>query len=384
MRHEPALLALALTLAATPAVARAPAATAMGTVHEGQAQGVQARGLHRLPDMPQARAAHSATLLHDGRVLLAGGCHATGCEEGISGDALLFDPESRTFSKTGHLVQPRAGHRAIRLRNGAVLLIGGWTPRGASKLVEMYDPANGRFSRQGELLQARDGFSATALDDGTILVTGGYTGDMQRLASAEIYDPRSGRSRATGSLSTPRMAHTATRLADGRVLVAGGSSARGHVLASLELFDPATGRFQDAGHLHQARHKHAAVRLGDAVLIIGGAGVTESAEQFRDSERWRPGMPGTVPGPVMRDGRYKIVDAVVRLRDGSVLVAGSGVTPELLDRDGKHFTPIPGALDEELAFTTATALRDGQVLIAGGYAPGIHPSRSAWLYQPKD
>lgn len=372
MKRWLALPALALALVVATAAAREPDPPASHV------------GLQRLQDMPQPRAAHSATLLRDGHVLLAGGCHANGCEEGISGDALVFDPKSKSFAKTGALVQPRVGHRAIRLRNGAVLLVGGWTAGGASKLVELYDPATGRFSRQGELLQPRDGFSATALDDGDILIAGGYTGDMQRLSTAELYDPRTGRSRATGVLSTPRMAHTATLLADGRVLVAGGSSARGHLLDSLELFDPATGRFQDAGHLRKARHKHAAVRIGNAVLVIGGAGVNESAEQFRDSELWRPGATRTLPGPMMQDGRYKIVDAVARLRDGSVLVAGSGRTPELLDAGASDFKPINGALDGELAFSTATALRDGRVLIAGGYDPGIHPSRSAWLYQPKD
>lgn len=372
MKRWFALSTVVLALVSTTAFALRPTATTSS--HE----------LQRLQDMPQPRAAHSATLLRDGRVLLAGGCHANGCEEGISGDALLFDPKSKTFTEGGTLVQPRVGHRAIRLRNGAVLLIGGWTPDGASKLVEMYDPASGMFSRHGELLQARDGFSATPLHDGNILIVGGYTGDMQRLSGAEIYDPRTGKSRAAGNMSTPRMAHTATLLPDGRVLIAGGSRARGQLLDSLELFDPVTGRFQDGGHLRKARHKHAAIRLGNDVLIIGGAGVTEFAEQFRDSELWRPGASRTMQGPVMQDGRYKILDSVVRLRDGSVLVTGSGKTPELLDSDAKHFKPIAGDLGSELAFSTATALRDGQVLISGGYAPGIHPSRNAWLYQPKD
>ena len=372
MRHWLAFLMLALALVATTVTAREPKAT------------TPANGLQRLHDMPQARAAHSATLLRDGRVLLAGGCHATGCEEGISVDALLFDPKSRTFSKAGNLVQPRVGHRAIRLRNGAVLLIGGWTPDGASKLVEMYDPASGHFSRQGELLQARDGFSATALLDGNILIAGGYTGDMQRLSSAEIYDPRTGQSRAIAAMATPRMAHTATLLPDGRVLVAGGSSARGQLLDALELFDPASGRFQDSGHLRKARHKHAAIRIGGNVLIMGGAGVHEFSEQFRDSELWRPDAMRTSPGPTMQDGRYKFLDSVVRLGDGDILVAGSGQAPELLDSTGQHFKPTAGILANDLSFSTATSLRDGRVLIAGGYAPGIHPSRGAWLYQPTD
>lgn len=366
---------------ALPGIALLVLASATGI---GAVTARSATSIHQLEDMPQPRAAHTATLLHDGRVLLAGGCHATGCDEGILDNALLFDPKSQSFSDAGKLSGPRASHRAIRLRNGAVLLIGGWTPDGASDLVEMYDPATGGFSRQGRLLHARDGFSATALRDGNILIVGGYSGAMQRLSSAELYDPRTATSHDLGKLSTPRMAHTATLLADGRVLIAGGSSARGQLLDSIELFEPATGRFTDAGHLRKARHKHAAVGIGNDVLILGGAGVNEYSQQFRDSERWRPGNSRTLPGPSMDDGRYKFVDAVVRLDDGSALVAGSGPTPERLDAAGRHFETIAGMLGSELSFSTATLLRDGRVLIAGGYAPGIHPSRDAWLYQPAD
>ncbi|MEO6154811.1 MAG: kelch repeat-containing protein [Thermomonas sp.] len=332
--------------------------------------------------MPQPRAAHSASLLRDGRVLLAGGCHTNGCEEGISGDALLFDPRMKTFTSTGSLVQPRVGHRALRLRNDQVVLIGGWTADDASDVVEAYDPTSGRFVRQGKLLHARDGFSATPLADGNILVAGGYSGAMRRLASVEVYDPRTGKSHDAGAMSTPRMSHTATLLADGRVLIAGGSSARGILLDSIELFDPATGRFMPAGHLQKARHKHAALRVGNDVLLIGGAGVDEASQQYRDSERWSARDASTRPGPAMQDGRYKFLDAVVRLRDGRFLVAGSGRIPELLDSRAARFTSGDGSLGTDLSFTTATPLLDGSVLIAGGYGPDIHPSRSAWLYQP--
>lgn len=345
---------------------------------------VAADAVQRVANLPRPRAAHSATLLRDGRVLLAGGCHAQGCEEGISGDALLFDPGSKTFKRTGALVQPRVGHRAIRLRGGAVLLLGGWTANGATALVERYDPATGTFSRHGRLLQARDGFSATPLADGNILVAGGYSGAMQRLSSAEVYDPRTGKSKAVGDLATPRMSHTATRLADGRVLIAGGSSARGELLDRLELFDPATGRFETAGRLRKARHKHAAIRIGADVLIVGGAGVDESVQQFNDSERWHPGVARTTTGPTMASGRYKFLDAVVRLRDGRVLVAGGGREPELLDASAKRFARTTGSFDGALYFSTATPLRDGNILIAGGYTPGIQPSRRAWLFQPAD
>ncbi len=332
--------------------------------------------------MPSPRATHSATLLADGRVLIAGGCNADGCEEGISGDALLFDPASATFAATGNLLQPRVGHRAITLADGSVLLFGGWTANGATASVERYVPASGRFESAGELQQARDGFSATLLNDGSVLVAGGYKEGVRRLASAERFDPNTGRSEPVGALATPRMAHTATLLADGRVLVAGGSRDSSTVLASLELFDPATARFEPAGTLARARHKHAAVRVGDRVLLLGGASIPEHTGHFRDSEWWQAGA--LTPGPAMSEGRYKFLDATFTWPDGTVIVAGSGRNVEVLSAGANQFQRIDAPLEDKLAFTTATPLVDGRVLIAGGYDPQIRPSASTWLLTRMD
>lgn len=357
---------VAASAQSAPAAARAP--------DGANAQGVR---IVRAADMPSPRAAHSATRLPDGRVLIAGGCAADGCEEGLSGDAVVFDPAASSFAPAGTLVQARAGHRAVALADGSVLLIGGWTREGVTASVERYVPGSGRFQAAGELRQARDGFSATLLADGSVLVAGGYGDGMRRLASAERFDPRSGRSTPVGALATPRMSHTATLLPDGRVLVAGGSSDTRTVLASLEVFDPATSQFTPAGTLARARHKHAAVMLGDRVLLFGGASIPEEAGHFRDSEWWRDGT--VSPGPQMAEGRYKFLDAVLAWPDGSVLVAGSGTVAEVLDADAQRFGHIPEAVGAKLAFSTATALADGRVLVAGGYDPQIRPSAHAWL-----
>ena len=327
--------------------------------------------------MPSPRAAHSATLLADGHVLLAGGCAQDGCEEGIAGDAILFDPATGMFSPAGNLLQPRVGHRAIALADGSVLLFGGFTREGVTGAVERYVPETGRFEKHGRMLEPRDGFSATLLSDGSILLAGGYADGMRRLATAERYDPATGTSRNAGTMSVERMSHTATKLPDGRVLIAGGSRSGREVLASLEVFDPATDTFSPAGTLARARHKHAGVVIGDRVLIIGGASIPESDGHFNDSEWWTP--QGVAAGPRMAAGRYKFLDSLAPLSDGRMLVAGGGVRAEILGADGGAFQPVDGAIGQRLAFATATALDDGRVLIAGGYDSDIRVSRSAWL-----
>ena len=337
----------------------------------------------RANPMPSPRAAHSATRLADGRVLIAGGCNANGCEEGIAEDAILFDPATGAFSQAAVLVQARVGHRAVALTDGSVLLLGGWTPAGATDRIERFDPATGTFSAHGRLLAPRDGFTATPLADGTILVAGGYAGAMRRLASAEIYNPRTRVSTAIAAMAMPRMAHSATRLPDGRVLIAGGSIARGQLTGSLEVFDPHDARFHPAGRLANARQKHAAVVVPGGVLVIGGAGAEEYTAQFADTERWDAKTQRVTPGPVMINGRYKIPDALARLSNGDVIIAGSGLVPERLSADGRRFTPVDGRVAAKLSFVTATALGDDRVLIAGGYDPTIRPSREVWLYRNK-
>lgn len=332
--------------------------------------------------MRSPRAAHTSTPLPDGRVLLAGGCTAQGCEEG-TGSAELFDPETRRFTATGAMTAARIGHLAVRQRSGGVLLIGGWTATGATASIERYDPDTGTFSAFGSLLTPRAGFTATVLRDGRILVAGGYTGGMRRLDSAEIFDPRTRRSAATGSLDGPRMSHTATRLADGRVAIVGGTSASATLLDSIEIFDAATGRFSPGGKVRKARHKHAAALLASGeVLVLGGASAEDFAGQFSDTELYSPATGEARPGPAMAAARFKFTDTVRRLDDGSVLVGGDGRFAELFDPAQPRFVRIQGVLPE-LSFASLSLLPDGRALITGGYDDRLDVSRTAWLYDPE-
>src|SRR5213076_2153914 len=135
------------------------------------------------------------------------------------------DPASGTWSATGSLASARAGqpsgHTATLLPNGKVLVAGGGDINGIRASAELYDPASGTWSATGSLATARSGHTATLLPNGKVLVAGGYVsvGDpygefftITFFASAELFDPASGTWRATGSLATARDYHTATLL----------------------------------------------------------------------------------------------------------------------------------------------------------------------------
>ena len=136
---------------------------------------------------------------------------------------------------TGILNTDRNLHTATLLPNGMVLVAGGFDHRFiASASAELYDPASGTWTATGSLNTARGWHTATLLPNGLVLVAGG-SGITGTSASAELYDPASGTWTATGSLNRARRHHTATLLQNGMVLVAGGLDTNLRVLASAEL-----------------------------------------------------------------------------------------------------------------------------------------------------
>jgi len=265
----------------------------------------------------------TATLLADGRVLVAGG--STGCD---SASAELYDPATGTFTSTGNMIVPRAGARAVRLRTGDVLFVGGTAITGDNPVLtaEVYHLRSGVFTPVGTT-DLTDATQALLLNDGRALVVGS--------SGAGLYDPSTKQFTSAGAMTVPRSKFGGASLPDGRVLLAGGQTGGpwGTRVASTQIFDPGTGRFY--------------------------------------------------PGPELNEQRFKLSKAVVSLRDGRVLIAGGAARPEVYDPKSRTFIPVGGATLDGFCFSTATLLNDGRVLLAGGYAkPGGSGVDHAWLYQP--
>lgn len=343
-------------------------------------------GIRPIATMRVPRAVQTATALDDGRVLVAGGCTDAGCDVGGGGGrtAELFDPLVRRFTPTGSLLTSRDDHTATLLADDRVLLAGGWgLDDGAPGVLgtsELYDPRSGSFSTGPGMRSPRAGFTATRLEDGRVLVAGGFTSNEQTVRTAELFDPRSNRFVPTGPMNAARGAHAAVLLRDGRVLVLGGLG-DGGVLDTAELYDPATGRFTLTGRMGTSRYKTSAITLTDGtVLVVGGSADHDGTVLYRSTELYDPRSGRFRAGADMGEERYKLTQSLVRLDDGQVLVAGGAASAELYDPVRRRFAAVSGTLDGPRLFLTATNLGNGEALLLGGYDQRITPTAQAWLY----
>ncbi len=231
-----------------------------------------ARGFHQTGNMAFARESHTATLLQDGRVLIAGGERMDGVNWVSLPFAEIYDPATGAFSVTGSLNEARYGHTATLLSDGRVLIAGGFSTSNPGTLAsaEIYDPATGSFVFAGDMSIERAFHTATLLRNGQVLIAGGGS------AIAEVYNPATNSFQSVGRMMTDRIWHTATALTNGTVLIDGGWSGPG-ATASAEIYDPASGMFSRTADMNSARLMHTATLLSDgSVIVIGGASTRDN------------------------------------------------------------------------------------------------------------
>jgi N-acetylneuraminic acid mutarotase len=334
--------------------------------------------------MSVARAGHTATLLADGRVLVAGGGTKS---------AELYDPSKGAWSTTGSMSVARTGATATLLSDGMVLVAGGCCNGGLGLAsAELYDPGTGKWSSTGGLKVPRVGHTATLLADGEVLVTGGAcefgcsnASFFSNLASAELYNPATGKWSLTGSMHVGREFHTATLLSAGMVLVAGGFSGCDDSfcssVAEAELYDAATGTWSTTRSMHVAREQQLASLLPDGrVLVAGGLdqGGFGSGHIWTSAEIYDPS--GATWTTVASMASPHLGGTATLVAGGWVLVAGGGTnTAELYQPRPNVWVP-PGAMSSSRTQLTATRLRDGRVLVTGGNGGDGRPQATAELY----
>jgi hypothetical protein len=330
-------------------------------------------------------------------------------------------PLAGKFQPTGSMTVGRLDHTATLLPDGRVLIAGGsgWVEDGRldsagpiiTETAELYDPTTGTFSPTGSMTTARGHHTATLLLDGRVLITGGGVSGAEAdvdpggkgyvLASAELYDPTTGTFTATGSMRAGRLGASAVRLEDGRVLVVGGivptqvDLPDGQVtivdvtVTAAELYDPTTGQFTAAGSFSGDSY-------GGLVLLGDGRVLGISAYDFNGTARppsiefYDPASAKFTQSLTLPDGDY----GTTVLADGQVLFVGgvsqggAGAVPETLI--AQLFDPATGVLSPieapgiDFQSYSSTRMADGRVLLVGftGRADA-GPTSAAVIYDPK-
>ena len=331
---------------------------------------------------------HTATLLHDGTVLVAGGYNTVALDS-----AELYTPGLATstgiWTPSRNMAVGRRDHTATLLSTGQVLLIGGGTASGDLASAEMYTPASavgvaGSWTPYPAVLtQTRSYHTATLLNNPAnvtansgkelVLVVGGSLA-----STADLYDPSSTASAVAVTDSSPRYSHTATLLSDGRVLVTGGfDSVSANVLAQAELFAPTGASVTPINPLATARYLHSATLLPNGQVLVAG-GIDAMGNFLSSAELYDPATGLWTPTGSLAIPRYGHIATLMTSGPniGKVLVLGGRnasnptlSSAELYDPNTRTWTGTAN-LQKGRAVFSATLLSTGpdmgSVLVVGG------------------
>jgi len=330
--------------------------------------------------MNTARASHTATLLPNGKVLVAGGAPAYA--GGAIASAEIYDPATNVWTFTGSLATSRLYHTATLLVNGKVLVASGDDTNG-NRLAsaELYDPATGTWSPAASLAVPHGNHTATLLQDGTVLVAGGFGHTTRRIV--ERFDPAANTWTTMANLNDGRAMHTGTLLADGRVLVAGGWPNASGVLSSVEIYDPAANTWTPRANLTSNRVHHQAALLTNGKVLVAGGNDGGLFADLATAELYDPVANTWAATAPMASTR--LIPTATVLQDGRVLITGGSAegasSADLFDQVTGVWSNTP-ELNSGRRMHTATLLQNGKVLVAGGYDANDLAGATAELYDP--
>ena len=284
---------------------------------------------------------------------------------------------SGTWTSTGAPNASRSAHTATLLLNGQVLVAGGTSTTGPLDSAELYNPATGKWTATGSMSTPRFDHTATLLSTGEVLVAGGEVGGVNSTATAELYNPATGAWKTTGHMTVPRALHGAALLLNGEVLVAGGSNADGSSDTTAELYNRTMGAWTATGTMPTGQISPATLLSNGQVLVAGG----DSGELYNPSTgHW-------TSTPNLYYGSSTGISAAP-LPNGSVLIYGnkfSCYAAQVYSPSANTWTRALGQCGNSISHGPLTLLGNGKVLLAGDvitYSGKSSPTANCRLYDP--
>jgi len=328
-------------------------------------------------DVPQGTGG-TVTLLDDGRALFVGGVQDVGGTDEYHDKAYLWVPSAKKFVVTGKMIQPRAEHTATLLKDGRVMVAGGKNTGAYLKTAEFYDPKTGTWTVAKSMYESRWGHAAVRLNkDGMVLVTGGF-GSSDSVSSMTIYHPgQKDWISPSVSMSEARRYHTMTLLKSGKVLIAGGvigsNTWKYKSLDTLELFtdNGTVEKVKAAMHWKRIGHTADLVPSTGNVLIVGGV-CWGTCTGTKVNDLYKPAS-NTVTSLSFL-GKPPTGHSSVVLKDGRVMIMGSNESDAKARKKVVAYTAGGGLLAWKAqpdmlvprSHSLAVTLKDGTVLVAAG------------------
>ncbi len=243
------------------------------------------------------RAQHTATLLKNGKVLIAGGIRHISAGLDVLKSAEIYDPAANTWTNAADMNIARHSHSATLLMDGRVLVAGGDNGFGEIAESEIYDPGTNVWTETvnlpldigagNNMPHARLKHTATLLPDGRVLAVGGVIAGTA-IDNCDGFDMVANMwwSNQYGRLNDPRGYHTTVLLRDGYLLAIGGYNGSNY-LASTERIYYSPG-FPDAAGLNPKNRRPSGLSIasnifnrGDTVTVLSTAanfhGITEAS-----------------------------------------------------------------------------------------------------------
>jgi hypothetical protein len=300
------------------------------------------------PPLTTARYSHSAVVLANGKLLVAGGqgAQSFGGQTNLA-SAELYDPVANTWAPAASMNVPRVNFGMIALPNGKVLAVGGTSNGPSVATTELYDPGANSWAYtadgtgQTTLSEAKLYLSPILLSNGLVVVAGGNLSNVTPSGAVEVFDPATQSWTLLTPLAVPRTQHFPVALPDGRFVLLGG-----------KVFNSFSGGLSPVG---VPGGLSGALEIYDTTANGGqGASVHTANVYFQTEARTNPGSAAAV----LPDGR-------VLLAAGSINSTGAS-TSEIYDPVADTLTAGPNLTTGQGNGVLGVSLSNGDVMLIGG------------------